>query len=146
MGLNDFFGPGCTDYKMRHYYNTYDVTPLIRQGDNAVGVTIADGWYAGGWVGGCGGPCLPYMPWGEGHGGGLVWVDIMRLSWVCLGTQSVCMWYCACGVHSMRGACVCLCLCVMTVCASHRLHWVGVPEEPLRLRAAAAGPPGRGAQ
>jgi alpha-L-rhamnosidase len=39
--------PGWTDYHQRAYYNTYDVTPLVRTGANAVGASLADGWYAG---------------------------------------------------------------------------------------------------
>jgi alpha-L-rhamnosidase len=42
-----FFAPGWTDYRQRAYYNTYDVTDLIQQGDNAIGATVADGWYSG---------------------------------------------------------------------------------------------------
>ncbi len=42
------FTPGWTDYKKRVYYNTYDVTGLLRAGEpNAVGIILADGWYAG---------------------------------------------------------------------------------------------------
>ncbi|MGA2500646.1 MAG: family 78 glycoside hydrolase catalytic domain [Tepidisphaeraceae bacterium] len=42
-----FFTPGWADYRKRNYYNTYDVTRLVRQGDNCIGATVADGWYAG---------------------------------------------------------------------------------------------------
>ena len=42
-----YFTPGWTDYNKRIYYNTYDVTDLLNNGENAVGATIADGWYAG---------------------------------------------------------------------------------------------------
>lgn len=47
----EFFAPGWTDYRKRVYYNTYDVTNLIRQGDNAIGAVLGAGWYAGaiGW-------------------------------------------------------------------------------------------------
>ena len=47
----DYFTPGWTDYNKRVYYNTYDVTPLVRRGENAIGAVLADGWYAGhiGW-------------------------------------------------------------------------------------------------
>jgi alpha-L-rhamnosidase len=33
------------------YYQSYDVTPLVRSGENAIGVVMGDGWYAGayGW-------------------------------------------------------------------------------------------------
>lgn len=43
----DYFSPGWTDYNKRIYYRTYDVTSLIKAGDNAVGVVLADGWYSG---------------------------------------------------------------------------------------------------
>jgi alpha-L-rhamnosidase len=42
------FTPGWTDYKKRVYYNSYDVTGLLRAGEpNAAGIILADGWYAG---------------------------------------------------------------------------------------------------
>jgi alpha-L-rhamnosidase len=44
---DDFFNPGWTDYTKRVYYRTYDVTPLLRQGKNAFGAILADGWYSG---------------------------------------------------------------------------------------------------
>ena len=43
----DFFNPGWTDYRMRQNYNTFDVTKLVEQGDNAIGVTLGTGWYTG---------------------------------------------------------------------------------------------------
>jgi alpha-L-rhamnosidase len=43
----DYFTPGWTDYPTRVYYQTYDVTKLVEKGDNAIGVILADGWYAG---------------------------------------------------------------------------------------------------
>ena len=48
---DDYFAPGWTDYKIRVYYNTYDVTPMVNEGTNAIGGVLADGWYAGhiGW-------------------------------------------------------------------------------------------------
>lgn len=39
--------PGITDYRKRIYYQTYDVTRLIRQGTNEISITLADGWYRG---------------------------------------------------------------------------------------------------
>ena len=46
---NDYFTPDWTDYKKRVYYNTYDVTELVRaNGANAIGGVAAAGWYAGG--------------------------------------------------------------------------------------------------
>ncbi|MCX6923627.1 MAG: glycoside hydrolase family 78 protein [Verrucomicrobia bacterium] len=44
---DDFFTPGWTDYKKRVYYRTYDVTRLVRQGANALGAMLADGWFSG---------------------------------------------------------------------------------------------------
>jgi alpha-L-rhamnosidase len=42
-----YFAPGWTDYRQRAYYQTYDVTLLVKQGGNALGAWVADGWYAG---------------------------------------------------------------------------------------------------
>ena len=42
-----YFAPGWTDYHQRAYYNTYDVTPLVKHGGNALGAWVADGWYSG---------------------------------------------------------------------------------------------------
>lgn len=39
--------PGWTSYDCRLQYQTYDVTALVQSGGNAVGVTLADGWYRG---------------------------------------------------------------------------------------------------
>ncbi|MEV6110787.1 alpha-L-rhamnosidase [Streptomyces sp. NPDC051940] len=49
----DELAPGWTDYDKRVQYQTYDVTELVRGGANALGVTLAAGWYAGstGWFG-----------------------------------------------------------------------------------------------
>jgi alpha-L-rhamnosidase len=44
---DDFFTPGWTDYHKRVYYRTYDVTQLVRRGDNALGAMLADGWFSG---------------------------------------------------------------------------------------------------
>jgi len=48
---DEYFTPGWTDYDKRVYYHTWDVTPMLRQGHNAIGTILADGWYAGyiGW-------------------------------------------------------------------------------------------------
>jgi alpha-L-rhamnosidase len=45
--------PGWTSYHKRLQYQTYDVTPLLKQGPNAVGVTLGNGWYRG------------YLAWGD---------------------------------------------------------------------------------
>jgi alpha-L-rhamnosidase len=39
--------PGWTDYNVRIQYQTYDVTPLLRGGENVLEVKVGDGWYAG---------------------------------------------------------------------------------------------------
>ena len=37
--------PGWTTYEKRVLYTTYDVTPLLQRGANAVGVMLGEGWY-----------------------------------------------------------------------------------------------------
>lgn len=39
--------PGWTSYKHRIHSQTYDVTKWVREGKNAIGATLADGWYSG---------------------------------------------------------------------------------------------------
>src|SRR6202012_214888 len=39
--------PDWTDYKKRVRYQAYDVTSLVKKGDNAIGALLADGWFAG---------------------------------------------------------------------------------------------------
>ncbi len=39
--------PEWTDYHTRVQYQTYDVTALLRPGDNVIGALLGDGWYAG---------------------------------------------------------------------------------------------------
>ncbi|WP_039934475.1 alpha-L-rhamnosidase [Streptomyces viridochromogenes] len=43
----DRLAPGWTDYGKRVQYQTYDVTELLSTGANALGVTLAAGWYSG---------------------------------------------------------------------------------------------------
>ncbi len=43
----DTLTPDWTDYHTRIIYNTYDVTGLVRRGDNALGAILGDGWYCG---------------------------------------------------------------------------------------------------
>lgn len=47
----DSFTPGWTDYARRVYYRSYDVTSLLKVGENTWGAVLADGWYSGhvGW-------------------------------------------------------------------------------------------------
>ena len=39
--------PGYTDYRMRIQYQEYDVTALLKKGENAIGAMVGDGWYCG---------------------------------------------------------------------------------------------------
>lgn len=43
---DDRFNPGSTDYRYRILYNTYDITPLLRKGANAIGAMLGAGWYS----------------------------------------------------------------------------------------------------
>ena len=44
---NQYLTPGWTSYTTRLQYQTYDVTSLVSNGSNAVGVLLGDGWYRG---------------------------------------------------------------------------------------------------
>ena len=39
--------PEWTDYRKRSRYQAYDVTGLVRRGENALGALLANGWYSG---------------------------------------------------------------------------------------------------
>jgi alpha-L-rhamnosidase len=41
------FAPGWTNYNVRVPFQTIDVTPLLKDGENVLGVILADGWYTG---------------------------------------------------------------------------------------------------
>ncbi|QMW01911.1 alpha-L-rhamnosidase [Spirosoma foliorum] len=42
-----YLTPGWTSYNNHLQYQTYDVTNLLNQGKNAIGVSLASGWYRG---------------------------------------------------------------------------------------------------
>jgi len=42
-----YLTPGWTSYNKRLQYQTYDVTNLLKNGSNAIGVTLGSGWYRG---------------------------------------------------------------------------------------------------
>ena len=44
---NFILAPGVTDYRTRIQYQTYDVTDLLKTGENELTVQLADGWYRG---------------------------------------------------------------------------------------------------
>ncbi|MBR1576088.1 MAG: family 78 glycoside hydrolase catalytic domain [Bacteroidales bacterium] len=43
----DWFAPGVSQYRETVTYQAYDVTPLIRQGRNAMGADLFEGWHSG---------------------------------------------------------------------------------------------------
>ncbi|MFM9873191.1 MAG: family 78 glycoside hydrolase catalytic domain [Fimbriimonadaceae bacterium] len=43
----DLFTPGWTDYKIRTYYRSVDITKLLKKGENKIQVILGQGWYAG---------------------------------------------------------------------------------------------------
>lgn len=43
----DRFTPGWPDYRHHLFYAAYDVTSLLRKGENVWGMILADGWYSG---------------------------------------------------------------------------------------------------
>jgi alpha-L-rhamnosidase len=43
----DVFTPGWTEYADRVQYQVYDVTGLLRQGENVIGTILGDGWAVG---------------------------------------------------------------------------------------------------
>ncbi len=42
---NSFLAPGWTDYEKRCLYNSYDITDLVNNGQNAIGVIVGNGFY-----------------------------------------------------------------------------------------------------
>lgn len=47
----DYLTPGWTSYNKRHLYQIYDITGLLKEGNNGIGALIGSGWYKGevGW-------------------------------------------------------------------------------------------------
>ncbi len=46
VGRN-LLAPEWTNYRLRSQYQTYDVTTLVRRGENVVAALLGEGWYAG---------------------------------------------------------------------------------------------------
>ncbi|HLO59147.1 MAG TPA: family 78 glycoside hydrolase catalytic domain [Bacteroidales bacterium] len=44
---DEWLTPGWTSYKKRLQYQVYDVTSMVTNGNNAIGVMLANGWYRG---------------------------------------------------------------------------------------------------
>lgn len=45
--VGHLFAPGWTDYDKRVQVHAYDITDKLKKGENAFGVILGDGWYAG---------------------------------------------------------------------------------------------------
>jgi alpha-L-rhamnosidase len=43
----DYMAPGWTSYHQHLLYQTYDVTSMLKSGQNVIGFTLGDGWYRG---------------------------------------------------------------------------------------------------
>ena len=43
----DFLAPGLSQYNKHHYYQTYDVTPLLTKQKNEFQVSLGEGWWSG---------------------------------------------------------------------------------------------------
>ena len=43
----EYYAPGWTMYQKRLQYQSYDVTPYLRQGENTLDITVARGWCCG---------------------------------------------------------------------------------------------------
>ncbi len=44
---NDYLNPGWTDYRYRVQYQTFDITDMLTEGENVIGVTLGNGWFSG---------------------------------------------------------------------------------------------------
>lgn len=43
----DWFAPGLSQYNKTHFYQVYDVTDLISEGENTLSAYLAEGWWSG---------------------------------------------------------------------------------------------------
>ncbi len=59
-----YLNPGWTDFRHRIMYNTYDVTQMLRQGNNALSIELGHGWFCDdfGWAGAMWGDQYGYKP------------------------------------------------------------------------------------
>lgn len=44
---NDYYNPGLTQYNKTHLYQTYDITTMLKAGQNAIGAMLGEGWWSG---------------------------------------------------------------------------------------------------
>ena len=58
---DEYFAPGASQFDKHLYYQVYDVTELINEGENGIGFTLSSGWWSGSqtFVLGC------YNLWGD---------------------------------------------------------------------------------
>lgn len=42
---HDFLNPGSSDFRHHIFYNTYDITSMLKKGGNALGAILGAGWY-----------------------------------------------------------------------------------------------------
>jgi len=44
---DDHYNPGLSQYNITHFYQTYDVTSMVKTGGNAIGAMMSEGWWSG---------------------------------------------------------------------------------------------------
>jgi len=44
---DDHYNPGLSQYNITHFYQTYDVTGMVKPGENAIGAMMSEGWWSG---------------------------------------------------------------------------------------------------
>lgn len=44
---HSYLNPGLTQYNKTQMYQTFDVTPYVRVGNNAMGIVLSEGWWSG---------------------------------------------------------------------------------------------------
>ena len=44
---DDYYNPGLSQYNITHFYQTYDVTNMVKPGENAIGAIMSEGWWSG---------------------------------------------------------------------------------------------------
>ena len=44
---DDYLAPGLSQYNKHHYYQTYDVTDMLKAGENAIQAMLGEGWWSG---------------------------------------------------------------------------------------------------
>lgn len=47
VDANSYLNPGASQYNRSHYFQTYDVTPMLHPGPNFIGTVLGEGWWSG---------------------------------------------------------------------------------------------------